>query len=894
MTPTPPSGASSNSGHSPDGQFRVVRKRNRVPLSCAPCRHRKLKCNRGHPCDNCSKRGDNASCTYATPGNRKKTSSAHTPPTSPDDMQNRIDRLEGLVLSLMTNGAQSAGPAAAAAAIANANMSLPNLPQNHGSIGGSSTTEGSSEVDRRMSIKEEPETHVNGHEDSDVDQVAKSIGIMKVDNNKSIFASEAHWYAILGEIAEVKSYFAEHKKQYDEQLKRHRATYTDDISPGTAFLFGAVQPVDKAEILAAFPPKAVSDLLITRYFNVYDPGFHIIHGPTFQKQYDHHWTIPEETPIIWLGMAYAMMCIALQSYHRAGDEPPEYRGKTWEMSSEYRRRTAQCLLKADITAPVTHMLETLILHVQGEYARSKDAELGVLVSWTIIVRLAMRMGYHRDPAPYRALSPFQGEMRRRVWCVVRKMDLLFSQQNGQPPMVRSSDATTELPRNIYDDELYEEMKMLPPSRPITEPTPCSYMITKAKLVYAFGKVVEESQALSCTSYEGVTKLDQRLRELKAAVPPHLQIRSMDESARDPATLVMQRFSLELLYLKAQIVLHRKFLGPSRENSRYAYSRRTCIDASMAMLKHQATIYRESHQGGRLRTVKWFITSLTTNDFLVAAMVIALDLYHTCETERSGRVPSTDIYSWPQDRRDEMLAAIDTVVPIWAEYSNGSMEAYKAHASLSVMLNTLKSSHSLRQAQSNFATAAAAYPATANLQDDSNVAPEHSAAMTLGMLSTGALTPNSANMFDNRPSYPASMGNILNDPLSQGTGLAPQCAGPAPTGEQTGPVSAASPFSQMFGTSSIGLQGIDMPSSNLDWEAWDSYVQGTAMDPNNQMWPMGVPDLMSDVGTNVPPNQQTQQGQSSQSQSQAINPAFMGGSGSNVFMGDGTPDRSGMM
>jgi hypothetical protein len=33
-------------------------------------------------------------------------------------MQNRIDRLEGLVLSLMTNGAQSAGPAAAQAAIA--------------------------------------------------------------------------------------------------------------------------------------------------------------------------------------------------------------------------------------------------------------------------------------------------------------------------------------------------------------------------------------------------------------------------------------------------------------------------------------------------------------------------------------------------------------------------------------------------------------------------------------------------------------------------------------------------------------------------------------------------------------------------------------------------------
>ncbi|EKG21814.1 Transcription factor fungi [Macrophomina phaseolina MS6] len=810
--------------------------------------------------------------------------------TSPDDMQNRIDRLEGLVLSLMTNGSQSAGPAAAAAAIAS--MNVPSTSQSHqGSISSSSTNMDTTvEVDAPEPIKEEQGG--TAHEDSDVEQVAKSIGVMKVDNNKTIFASEAHWYAILGEIAEVKTYFNDHKKQYEEQLRRHQTAYTDDISPGTAFLFGSVQPAERAELMAAFPAKTVADLLITRYFNVYDPGFHIIHGPTFQRQYDQHWLNPEETPVIWLGMAYAMMCIALQSYHRAGDEPPEYRGKTWDMSSEYRRRCAQSLLRADITAPVANMLETLILHVQAEYARSKDAEVGVLVSWTIIVRLAMRMGYHRDPAPYRALSPYNGEMRRRVWCVVRKMDLLFSHQMGQPPMIRATDTSTELPRNIYDDELYEEMKSLPPSRPMTEATPCSYMITKARLVYGFSEVVEKSQVLSCTSYDGITKLDQRLREIHADTPPHLQMRSMEESARDPATLIMQRFSLELLYLKAQIVLHKKFLGPSRENARYAYSRRTCIDASMAMLRHQATIHRESQPTGRLRTVKWFITSLTMNDFLVAAMVIALDLYHMNEQERAGRSPAGDPYGWPHNRRDEMFAALERAIPIWNELQNGSMEAYKAHAALSVMLNTLKSNQPARAP--NFA-AATAYPATANNQDDANVAPEHSAAMTLGMLSTGALIPNSSNMFDTRPTYPASMGNILNDPLppvSSGSGLTPQYAGPSSSGENNGPISAASPFSQMFGASNMSLQGIDMPSTNLDWDAWDSYVQGTAMDPSNPVWPMGIPDLMSD--TNGLPTQQQSSPNGSQQQQQQqsqINPAFMGGG--SVFMGNGTPERNTM-
>jgi hypothetical protein len=103
-------------------------------------------------------------------------------------MQNRIDRLESLVLSLMTNGAQSAGPTAATQALV--------------STGPGSSMSGSSpgfplDVD---SIKEETEGQQD-MEESEVDQVAKSMGIMKVDNNKNIFASEAHWYSILAEVS---------------------------------------------------------------------------------------------------------------------------------------------------------------------------------------------------------------------------------------------------------------------------------------------------------------------------------------------------------------------------------------------------------------------------------------------------------------------------------------------------------------------------------------------------------------------------------------------------------------------------------------------------------------------------------------------------------------------
>ncbi|KAF3909068.1 hypothetical protein ABW21_db0202682 [Orbilia brochopaga] len=104
MTANPPSSSSSVTHQSPDN-FRVIRKRNRIPVSCGPCRHRKLKCNRQHPCENCVKRDDVASCNYASLAARNRRANTAGDKASPDDMQARIDRLEGLVLSLMGSGA---------------------------------------------------------------------------------------------------------------------------------------------------------------------------------------------------------------------------------------------------------------------------------------------------------------------------------------------------------------------------------------------------------------------------------------------------------------------------------------------------------------------------------------------------------------------------------------------------------------------------------------------------------------------------------------------------------------------------------------------------------------------------------------------------------------------
>lgn len=496
------------------------------------------------------------------------------------------------------------------------------------------------------------------------------------------------------------------------------------------------------------------------------------------------------------------------SYQRGGDEPPELRGKVVDLTNTYRKLTSQCLVLADFTKPITGTIETLVLYLHSEYSQSKDSEVGIWVLVGMIVRLAMRMGYHRDSKPYPSISPFQGEMRRRVWSYVRQADVLFSFQIGLPSMIRSGDCDTLLPHNIYDDEFDEDSKELPPSRPRSAPTPVSYMIAKAEIAFAFGQVVERSHSLNACTYEEVMKLDATLREVRAQIPSHLRLRPFEESAMDPAALIMQRFNLSILYNKGQCVLHRKFLDRARGNPRYAPSRRTCIDASMELLHHQVTLHYESHPGGRLHNMQWALTSLTAHDFLLAAMIVSLELYYGSQ-ENAANKSISDRY-WGFERRREMTQALEASKNIWTELKDQSIEAYKASEMLTVMLAMLqKPSNNQRPVQQPFFAPSGTtshmdrMPVLTTAEEEE---PEHSAAMTLGMLS-GGLSPNTAAMYNGM--YVATPPSTVNMGDVPPTGVTPQFQM-----EQNvnGMASTPSPFSAMAG----GNEMMGIPPVNFDW------------------------------------------------------------------------------
>jgi hypothetical protein len=322
--------------------------------------------------------------------------------------------------------------------------------------------------------------------------------------------------------------------------------------------------------------------------------------------------------------------------------------------------------------------------------RTRDSQIGISILFGVIVKLAMHMGYHRDSKHYQNLSVFEGEMRRRVWALIWQVDHLVSFQVGLPRTISDSQCDAGLPHNLVDEDFDETTKVLPTPRPITERTPVTYTIMKGKLVSIFARIVEKTYLTGGAMHEEVTQLDKHLQDVHISLPPFLRIRTMNMSITDPPDLIMQRYNLELLYQKARCVLHRRYLTDYRSDLRYAYSRWSCVDAATQIIRHQSDLYEETLPGGQLYKDRWYISSLTSHDFLLAAMVLCLELSWRTTSDPPNLHPSS-MNSTPESR-EELSKILETSYSIWTAFSETSTEARKASKALARMLQSAKRNH----------------------------------------------------------------------------------------------------------------------------------------------------------------------------------------------------------
>ncbi|KAK3637708.1 hypothetical protein LTR22_018109 [Elasticomyces elasticus] len=369
-----------------------------------------------------------------------------------------------------------------------------------------------------------------------------------------------------------------------------------------------------------------------------------------------------------------MMRIAMLDYLKEDDEPQEYRGKCQDLANTYRNCLTECLILADYTQPQEFLIEALVFHSFGEYISSRDAKSSTWVLSGIIVRLAMRMGYHQESQPALSSSPFQRqiEIRRRLWAHIRSADIMLSFQMGLPSMIDQRALNGPLPRNFHDDHGFgEECTAIPPTVPESEPTQVSYLLAKTNLVFGFARALHESTCSAEMSPERLLEIDRELRQIYDRVPEHYKLGQL--SSQQSLVLVSARFTLASIHHKSLCVLHSRFLRSANVDERLSYSRRVCLGSAMSILRYQAVQDQEIMIDGRLRNLTSYQSSLPIHDYLMAAAIITATL---C----SERTAEEGLYHQRingNPTRNEMFKAVGVSAQIFGQMRESSLDAYKA-------------------------------------------------------------------------------------------------------------------------------------------------------------------------------------------------------------------------
>lgn len=343
----------------------------------------------------------------------------------------------------------------------------------------------------------------------------------------------------------------------------------------------------------------------------------------------------------------------------------------------FREHTIQCLVLGEYTKGGDYVLETFIIYLVGETFQSKDAEVGLWLVQGMLVQLALSLGYHRDPRSFPNISPFAGEMRRRIWAMVVSLDLRLSSQMALPRLLKLQQYDTAEPRNLLDTDFDETTVELPPSRPETEVTPILYSLARSRVDKMNGLVSDFVNDIQEHPYTEVMEIDQKLKDAEALLPPIFRWQPLRQSFIVPPQIVMHRVLTQLSIQRVIIWLHRKYLAPSYQEQKYEYSRSACVHAAITVLEFQQIVEEETQRDGLLYSVRWvFMSSRPQAVFLLGISILC----YYAQLAKSRPDVSVD-----EDTGVKIYHLLRNTYSLWSRSSTLSREARRAIDYLSLLL-----------------------------------------------------------------------------------------------------------------------------------------------------------------------------------------------------------------
>lgn len=314
----------------------------RQPVSCEPCRRRKIRCSRTRPpCDTCRRRACSESCFYKKTGTHDGIPSSFSNGTN-EELLNRISNLENLLRK--HTGAHIPNPAG------DGQLTSPMLspPLDYTPPVETSNLSGplSSQSPSQISYSSEPVS-------------TRGLGVLTTSPNGDVRyeTRSSQWSSVLANTG------------LSNMTPDIHDPEGSGITDGFPFTSSSAPSVD--ELLALLPPMQQTEYLKETYFNVFSPvGYlpqikfkttlilyqllHILHDPTFHAQYALFTDYPKSVPISWLAILFILLSLAVTALEESDPvlrdlaRGPDACNNIRLLSRRYREAAMKCLAKQGV------------------------------------------------------------------------------------------------------------------------------------------------------------------------------------------------------------------------------------------------------------------------------------------------------------------------------------------------------------------------------------------------------------------------------------------------------------------------------------------------------------------------------------------------------------------
>ncbi|EME50244.1 hypothetical protein DOTSEDRAFT_68949 [Dothistroma septosporum NZE10] len=624
-----------------------LQKRRRVTRACDECRRKKIKCDGKQPCTHCTVYS--YECTYDQPSNRRRNPA----PAYVENLEMRVHRAETLLHILIPNlDLNDPGIDAAVA---------------QGWIPGAPGKGHPAAAQEQRPARPLSAPHTDKKSDANLESMIRAVAQLDMDET-------GHWD------------YHGHSSGLSF-VRRMREQLGDLMGPDTqATPFVKTRPMsqvldsprssgespmgDFSPVSTDLPPSETARHFCSHALNDAAALLRIVHQPTFWASFERlystspdHYTNEDNTFLPLFYSAIALGCLfGKDDGHSEGYESAIQQGFAYFKTARQMMDIADCRDLPSIQAIVF-----MILFLQSSAKMSQCyAYVGVAL------RSALRMGLHR--AATGKFDPIEAETRKRVFWVVRKLDVYVGAMLGLPQTLSDDDVDQDFPMEV-DDEFITKDGILPQPEGVV-PLIAAFN-AHTRLVQLLQKIVRKIYPIKVQSPEGpgdksysipfstIREIEGEMEEWKNSLPP------IFSPCDAPARYARIQQLLRLTYAHAQVLLYRPFLHfvamekRSKPVDQRAYA---CAASFVNVSRNVIHIASQMKQKGLLNGAFWFI--MYTTFFSILALV-----YFAAENPDS---PTTQAVMKDAIEGKEVLASI----------ASKSMAADRCSATLDIVFQRL--------------------------------------------------------------------------------------------------------------------------------------------------------------------------------------------------------------